>query len=187
MSVAYSIAFINNANQAGTVCLYQQNPGQMDPNIWPLAWITKRTEPGEMVTFSFTIDFSFFWAQTGSLVPGVSVYPNQMVPADLYSNNSIDLMAHTPHDLQFGYPRSGPQPGSLYIQCAGNVPMNMVTVGIGMSGAGTFAIQGQPNTNNVFTPHPTYWVTFGDYFYPNTIIDLSTISNTVEVAFPANA
>jgi len=185
MSSAYSITFFNNTSQPGTVCLYQQNQFQPGPNIMSLAWFTWFVDPNDSVKFEFTIDYSFFWAESGTLVPGVTVIPGQTVAADLYNSNSITLSESSSGSLQFGTPQMGPQSGSLYIQCNSAVPPNLATVGIGMSGSGTFAVQAQPNYTNIFTPHPTYWLTFGNY---NTgeVLDTYNMNTNTEVSFPAN-
>ncbi|MBV5333925.1 protein rhiA, partial [bacterium] len=52
--------------------------------------------------------------------------------------------------------------GSLTVQQLSNVVPNQTSVGVGMSGSGTFAIQAAPNMTAVFTPHPNYWVVFGN-------------------------
>lgn len=52
-----------------------------------------------------------------------------------------------------------------------------------MSGAGTFAIAAQPGADLVFTPHPTYWLTFGSYT-PGQVLDPAKLPHTLEVTFP---
>jgi uncharacterized membrane protein len=60
----------------------------------------------------------------------------------------------------------------------------MATVGIGMSGAGTHAVESEPNLNLVFTPHPEYWVTAGT-FRQGQVLDIEEITNQAAVPFVA--
>jgi hypothetical protein len=53
-----------------------------------------------------------------------------------------------------------------------------------MSNAGTFAVQAQPNTNLVFTPHPDYWLTVGT-FRQGQVLDVEQITNEAAVPFDA--
>jgi hypothetical protein len=54
-----------------------------------------------------------------------------------------------------------------------------------MSGAGTFVVQAQPNINLTFTPHPTYWITFGNYT-PGQVLDIGQITNKQQLEFAPN-
>lgn len=184
MGQTYSITFSNNSSTPGTACLYQQDPNHLG-NVLPLAWFARPAYQGMSVIFSWTIDYSFFWAETGTLMPGVQVNPGQTIPADTQNSNNIVLSAPAPYDFRFGNPQRGPQPGTFYITCDATIPTNTATVGIGMSGAGTFAVQAQPNYNNVFTPHPSYWLTFGNY-QQGQALDVYGMGESVEVSFPGN-
>lgn len=56
-------------------------------------------------------------------------------------------------------------------------------VGIGMSGSPTFVVNAQPNMNLTFTPHPEYWIAFGN-FNAGEVIDVQAISNAAKIDFP---
>jgi len=184
MGQPYSITFSNNSSKKGTACLYQQDPNNLG-NVLPLAWFARPAYPNMSVIFSWTIDFSFFWAQTGTLMPGVQVNPGQTIAADIQNSNSIVLSAPAPYDFRFGTPQRGQQSGTFYITGDATIPPNTASVGIGMSGAGTFAMQAQPNYTNIFTPRASYWLTFGNY-QQGQALDVDSISNSVEVSFPGN-
>ena len=51
-----------------------------------------------------------------------------------------------------------------------------------MSGSGTFAIQAAPNMTAVFTPHPNYWVVFGNYT-TGDVMDIEDVSGCQEVTY----
>ena len=116
MSYPYSINFINNSMQAGTACLYQQDSGYQGYNDLSLAWMTRSANPNSSVGFSWSTDYSFYWAETGMLRPGVQVNPGQTIPADPRDSNSIILSTRPPYGFSFGKPIPGPQQGHIFYQ-----------------------------------------------------------------------
>ena len=157
------------------------------PNALSLAWLCAPAWPQTTVTFTWTLDFSFQWSQTGQVKPGVTFNAEQI----MYANPD----SLTTNQIQFDY-RSGAftflpgnaagnaELGSLYIWELSGIPANTAMVGIGMSNAGTFAVQAQPNTNLVFTPHPDYWLTVGT-FRQGQVLDVEQITNEAAVPFDA--
>ena len=55
-------------------------------------------------------------------------------------------------------------------------------VGVGMSGAGTFVVQAAPNMTAGFTPHPNYWVVFGNY-ETGQVMDIENVTGSVEATY----
>ncbi|WP_026422364.1 hypothetical protein [Actinokineospora inagensis] len=185
MSTQYSLTVTNNSTQYQDLCVYQKPVDLGVPNALSLAWLTAPAWPGTTVTFTWALDYSFVWAQTGSLQPGVTFRAQQTIGAD---PDSL-----TNNQVQFDYRRGAftfvpgpavgtPQLGSLYVRELSGIPANTATVGIGMSNAGTFAVQAQPNTNLVFTPHPEYWITAGT-FTAGQVLDIEQITNEAEVPY----
>jgi hypothetical protein len=148
-----------------------------------LAWFTKRCDTSSSCTFNWSIDYSFVWAETGALSPGVTFTASQNVPADLASNNLITL----DYDgaFHFGTQGSGTPQGSLYIEQTNNIPPNKAAVGIGMSKAGTFVVQAQSNIDVTFTPHPSYYVAFGT-FEQGEVLDEQQMTLGAKVEFAPN-
>ncbi|HEX2205314.1 MAG TPA: hypothetical protein VHG91_18540 [Longimicrobium sp.] len=177
----YSVTFVNNSNQAGTACLYQQGAGSV-PNVMSLAWFTKFISPNTTMLFRWSLDYSFVWAETGVLVPGVVFDTGQLLPADPSSGSRVQF-TQVAGGFTFEGEEQGGSPGSLSIQSSGTIPQNQAAVGIGMSGRGTFATQAQPNTNVVFTPRPAYWLAFGN-FVQGQVLDVGRIPNPVRIDFP---
>ncbi len=177
--VQYTVIFRNNSTQAGDVCLFQQQPGA--PNAFSLAWFAHYAYPTTDTIFNWSIDYSFIWSETGTLMPGVIFSPSQSWNADLTNRNAVTLAYN--NFFTFEDQHTGPQPGSLYINSQGSVPMNTASVGIGMSGAGTFVEQARPNLTTVFTPHPEYWITFGLY-EQGEVLDPESMNNRAIIAFP---
>jgi len=180
--VTYSLIFQNQSTNQGSGCVYQEDPNLALPNVLSLAWFSKVAAPNTNITFQWTIDYSFVWAETGLLIPGVMFMAGQTVPADLSTTNSITL-SYIGSAYQFANQTAGANAGSLYIREDNTVPLKMASVGIGMSGSGTFAVQAQPNYNLIFTPHPKYYITFGN-FAKGQVMDTTSVTNKAEIAFP---
>ncbi|GAA2971565.1 hypothetical protein [Actinokineospora diospyrosa] len=185
MSTQYSLTVTNNSTQFQDLCVYQKPVDLGVPNALSLAWLTAPAWPGTTVTFTWSLDYSFVWAQTGSLQPGVTFQAQQTVAADPenLASNQIQYDYRQGAFTFLDGPSVGtPQLGSLYIRELNGIPANSATVGIGMSNAGTFAVQAQPNTNLVFTPHPEYWITAGT-FTAGEVLDIEQITNEAAVPY----
>jgi rhizosphere induced protein len=184
MATQYSLIFVNNSTQTGSACVYQQDPDTTDPNVMSLAWFAKAAAPTTTLQFDWTVDYSFVWSETGTLKPGVMFTASQNLPADLSTSNQVQFTtaggAYT-----FQNQSQGGQAGTLYVLEDNTIPPNQASVGIGMSGSGTFAVQAQPNITAEFTPHPEYWITFGNYT-AGEVLDVTTITASANIAFPAN-
>ncbi len=188
----YTLRVINDSTNFQDMCVYQEDPNIGVPNVLSLAWFAKPAYPTTTVMFRWTIDYSFLWSETGMLVPGVYFDASQTWPAD--PSIVTPATATTPgNQIGFTHPQGaytfvseemrGAQNGSLYIVQNSDVPLKQASVGIGMSGAGTFAVQAQPNLNLTFTPHPAYYLAAGT-FEQGEVLDIGSISNPVGIEFP---
>jgi hypothetical protein len=184
MGVVYSINAINNSTQIGSICVFQSDPNVNNPQVLSLAWFTKVVAPRTRTKFTWTIDYSFVWAETGQLIPGIIFDASQTFAADLSTTNQITFTS-SGGAFDFINQTAGPAAGSLYIMEDRSIPLNIASVGIGMSGAGTFAVPSQPNMTLIFSPHPKYWITFGNYTR-GEVLDITSISQKAQVAFPSN-
>lgn len=184
MSQKYTLNFHNNTRNYGKICVYQTAPDVNDPQLMSLAWFAEPAHPTTSVKFSWTIDYDFIWDETGPLVPGVVFDASQTWPADLTTANHIDFTSDR-DALTFANQRSGVKAGTLYVHNSNTVPFDVASVGIAMSGAGTFARPAQPNLAFSFTPHPVYWVTFGDYEV-GEVLDVEAITNAQKITFNPN-
>lgn len=182
--VQYTVVFVNNSADTGNACIYQQDPNITDPKVMSLAWLTKGAAPTTTVTLTWTIDYSFVWAQTGTLKPGVLFMASQVWPADLSTTNEVTF-TQKGGIYTFQSQQKGPESGNLYIKEDSTIPEADVAVGVGMSGAGTFVQQGELNKTLIFTPHPEYWITFGTHTQ-GEVMDITDISNPAQIQFPTN-
>lgn len=182
----YSLNVINNSTNYVDLCVYQTPPDLGMSDVMTLAWFSEPAYPTTTVRFNWTVDYSFVWSNSGALVPGAVFQASQTWPADPSDPTDQQLLltySQNAYTFEKGQAVSAPKKGNLYIREDATVPLRQASVGIGMSGAGTFAVPTQPNQNLVFTPHPEYWVTAGT-FEPGQVLDIEQISDNAEIAFP---
>jgi rhizosphere induced protein len=182
-AVTYSVVFKNNSLNADHVFMYQTSPDIKDPNIMSLAWFSQYSYPTTENAFEWDISYNFVWAQTGTLNAGVRFKAAQTWDADPKNLNTVSL----DYDRAYNFQNlcSGGTAGSLYINESGSIPMKQASVGIGMSGSGTFVKQAQPNMHLVFTPHPVYYIAFGDH-QQGEVLDINQITDSAKIDFPVN-
>ena len=156
MSTQYSLEVTNNSTQFQDLCVYQKPVDLGVPNVMALAWLTAPAWPNTTVTFTWTLDYSFVWSQTGSLKPGVTFRAQQTVAADPenLSSNQIQVdYRNGAFTFVQGSAAGSAQLGSLYIRELSSIPANAASVGIGMSNAGFFVVQAQPNMTLEYLHH----------------------------------
>jgi hypothetical protein len=187
VSTQYSLTVTNNSTQFQDLCIYQKPVDLGVPDAMSLAWLTAPAWPLTTVKFTWTVNYSFVWSQTGSLQPGVTFVAQQTQdadPDDLTANQVLFDYRNGAFTFRPGSAAGMAELGSLYIRELSTVPIGTATVGIGMSNAGVFAVQAQPNMNLVFTPHPEYWVTAGTY-EQGEVLNIEQITNSANVGFDA--
>ena len=185
MSTQYSLTVTNNSTQFQDLCIYQKAVDLGVPNALSLAWLTAPAWPNTTVQFTWSLDYSFVWSQTGVLKPGVTFDAQQIAPADPDNLNANQILFDYRNGAFTFTPGSASgtaQLGSLYVRELSTIPTAAATVGIGMSNAGVFAVQAEPNMNLVFTPHPSYWVSAGT-FQQGQVLDIEQITNEQEVDY----
>ncbi|WP_417675067.1 protein rhiA [Roseibium sp.] len=193
MGNTYTLTFVNNSTNNWDFCCYQEDPNISTQDVMSLAWFAYPVAPTTSVSFSWTIDYQFVWSQTGQLGAGVRFSASQKWDANLTGNNGVDFTRKPNQAFTFENQAPFGNPGTLYINQDGTIPANTAAVGINMgiegappgAGSGTFVVPAQPNITASFTPHPSYWVTFGQYT-PGQVLDIQQIAQKAQVAFPVN-
>lgn len=188
MSTQYNLTVINDSTNFVDFCVFQTPPDLGTQDVNALAWLAEPAFPTTTVHFKWTIDYSFVWSNTGDLAVGSVFEASQDWPADPSGKDAPQQAMLTYGQGAYTFvdgatPVVTPQHGNLYIREDGSLPLRQASVGVGMSGKGTFAVPVQPNQNLVFTPHPKYWVTAGT-FTPGQVIDEEQISDKAAIAFP---
>lgn len=107
MPTQYSIVCRNNSTSSGSFCLYQQQSAIASVPAWSLAWMVQPSTPGTESAFQWTIDYSFVWSETNTLIPGVTFDASGMLGADLTTANQVTL-ARSPEELSLSSRISGP-------------------------------------------------------------------------------
>ncbi len=185
--VNYNIVFQNNSTNNWNFLCFQNQPSGLPSNYQTLAWFSKAAAPTTKIVFSWSIDYSFVWGEVGNLVPGVIFNASQTVDADLSTTNAIDFTRTSTGAFDFQNQGQGPNAGTLTINEDGTIPLNTASVGVGMSGFGTFAVPAQPNITATFQPTPTYYVAFSQNIQQGEVMDITQItSEMAEVQFPVN-
>ncbi|CAN7704366.1 protein rhiA [Pararhizobium sp. LjRoot238] len=179
----YSLTCVNNSQRTGSFAVFQKAPPTTVPgNVFSLAWFARPAAQKSQVTFTWNLDYSFVWSQTGLLKPGINFAASQAMPADPYGQNLVQLTKDEAGATTFANANGAGALGSLTIQQLANVAPNLTSVGVGMSGSGTFAVQAAPNMTAVFTPHPNYWVIFGNY-ETGDVMNIEDVTGAVELTY----
>ncbi|MFD3942971.1 hypothetical protein [Streptomyces sp. NPDC058579] len=183
-ATAYTVTAHNNSTQFQTVCLYQRAVGLGVPSAFSLAWLLAPCRPGGHVTFTWSEVYSFVWAPTGTLTPGIVFSHWDQLAADP-DDQSLNGTGFGFDNGKYGFvpaTSGAPQVGSLGIDVLATVPQDTASVGIGMSSAPVFAAQADPGADLVFTPHPQYWIAAGTYTR-GEVLDVEEIEATAELPF----
>jgi hypothetical protein len=178
-----TLIFINNSSNVGDVCVYQDDPDMDVQDVMSLAWLAKGAAPTTTLTFTWTIDYCFVWAEAGRLAPGLTFNATQIWEANLETTNKITFKRIHDQIYTFAEQQVGPDEGNLYILGDRTLPVREALVGIGMAGAPIYVVPAQPNSAWIFTPRPHYWITFGT-FEPGEVLDVGSIAHKAEIVFP---
>jgi hypothetical protein len=191
MATNYSLTVTDHALNPGMFCVYTTcpDPKVVQLNLKSLAWFTKAANPNTVLTFDWSLDYSFVWCETGELKPGVRFRASQTFPADPQTpgltkvlldkaNSAYEFLANAPADKQ-------PPAGTLGIYSGGNIPNNDVSAGIGLGGSPALVTSTSPNMGYTFIPKIKYWIAFG-YFTQGEVLDLNAMTDVQEIAFPTN-
>jgi hypothetical protein len=186
----YSLSVKNDSPNSGSICVYTTSPDtqQVQQDLRSLAWFTKPTNPNGQVRFTWELNFSFAWAESGLLVPGVFFEAGEIIGAD----PSDDGKNKAYFDRQNGAYLFGdtgqampPSKGALAITTSKIIPNGRASVGVGINGKAALAVNATPNYQFTFIPKIQYWLAFGN-FKEGVVLDLnSMVRNIPEIKFPA--
>lgn len=138
------------------------------------------------MTFRWTTDYSFHWFNTGKLQIGVTPGSGGSITADLSAGNqtTFDTKDNTP---QLSIPVQGTSPEQFSIIQGSNIPNNIFSTGIGMSGFAISVKQSYVNSAQTFDPDTTFWVAATmQQIQTMEVLSQDLISNSSVFAFPLN-
>jgi hypothetical protein len=175
-----SVTINNQSAHSAHLMVFQQNPGSLSADAMALAWFSKFSDPGSNVEFGWDLTWGFSWADTGALQAGITYNVNGTTDSQPTSNQiTLDFNGA----YQLTKPDRGPDPDLLYIVQDTTIPVaSTASVGVTMNGSTVYAVQATPNTNLTFTPHPSYFLAYGDYT-PGLVLDLSSINNPLKLVY----
>lgn len=180
---AYTVTCINNSQLNGSFTIFQKPPKITAPAVvYPLAWLARPTAPGSQVTFTWSTDYNFVWAETGDIASEIHFRASQVIPADPNGQNFVQLTRDSFGATVFSGQNTTGNIGSLTIRQLSNIVFGRTAVGIGMSGSAIYAILSAPNITAVFTPIPNYWIIFGNY-ETGDMINPADIGGAVELLY----
>lgn len=184
---AYSLTFDNKSSNNWSFVCFQQQPTGLPNGYVSLAWFSMPASPNTKIVFQWQIDYDFVWSQQGTLTPGVVFNASQTIPTTngLTQGNQINFTRESNGAFNFNNQANGPS-GALTITQDSTIPFNTASVGIAMSGTGTFAVPAQPNITATFIPTPTYWVGFGQNIQEGEVLDITQFAQIAEVKFGVN-
>jgi hypothetical protein len=97
-------------------------------------WLTEYANPDGSVAFTWTTDYAFCWTDSGTLVPGVRIAAEQLLPSDLQTNNEVTLTYDTVvSSFTFTDQRQGQQSDTLTVVADASLPPGMASVADGSS------------------------------------------------------
>jgi len=184
MAQQYSLTVNNHASKSAYFMVYQNDPTSWDPNALSIAWFAKYSNPSPRakIKFQWNIDWGFSWAETGTLKAGIQFEASETYQPTGAADNKILLDFNGAYF--FNGESAGADPDRLYIVESKNIPVNSkASVGVTMGGNTVYAVQAQPNQNLTLSPHPTYYLAYGNY-EEGAVIDVSTINNPLRLEYP---
>lgn len=188
----YSLNINNNSNHVGDICIYTTaSDSHLSDNLTSLAWFNKRAHKGTSVAFSWELDYSFVWSETGKLTPGVSFIASQMIRADPSQHNRYNPNVAYFDKMEgaycFAFDTHGKttEKGRLGIYTGSSVAEAGASIGIAIGGKAALVVDATPNFSFTFLPNVKYWVAFGN-FEEGVVLDLNSMTNVYEIAFPIN-
>lgn len=182
----YSITIKNNGTFKGNMSLFQKQPDLEEISAMSLAWLSKGSNPGTMLKFSWSDDYNFVWSECGQLKPGIIFNASQTIPTDLKTNNKVTFTKN-----EFGYLFTDQitesiSAGKLVIEESGLILGGGASVGIGMSGSPIFVWESEPNSKLVIEPKVEYWLTYGSYQQGEVLNVQQLVDKSTKIDFPIN-
>ena len=181
----YSVTIQNQSDSNWKFFVYQQPPPESD-NL-TLAWLVSDLviKPTQSYNFTWTTNYSFVWSETGILRPGITFTASGQKDCDPVGNNFSNFTFDGTYAGLTDPVKEG-EAGSLFVHTQGTVPASKFSIGVGMSGKGSYAVMAKPNVTSVFTPVAKYFVVAAEMVEQGEVMDITEISQAGELDFPSS-
>ena len=182
----YDVQVINNSDTPWKFYIYQSPP--VDASDVTLAWLATKyvIAPGAQTSFQWSINYQLMWSAVGVIRAGVRFIASEYRDCTLRTRNTSKF-TFVGGEPALSDPIFSGERGKLYINDGPNVPSKHFSVGVGMSGKATFAINAGPNLSHVFTPTPTYYIAAADEVQEGEVLNIESITQSAQIKFPQNA
>jgi hypothetical protein len=188
MATQYSLYLHNRSTKPGYFCIYATgaNTQQAQGGTNYRAWAAHPANPNGDVEFKWLLNYSFSWNRTDVLSGDISYTASGHIPADPNDPKTnkayLDINDYG-YELTSGDDRANaPIQGSMAITTSANIPLNDVSIGIGIDGDPIMAVPAIPNYTFTFFPVFKYWIAFGDY-KKGQVLDLNNMGIVQELDF----
>lgn len=184
----YALTCSNQSSIAWYFYIYQRVENQSEDNMYSLVWMVSPYKIGikSFITFKWSVCYSFYWLNTGTLQPGIVASSGGLENADLSTANSttFDIKDNTP---QLYIPIQTMPQGVFSIAQSANIPNGVFSTGIGMSDFPILIKQSLTNTIQTFGINTTYWVAASTQQTAGMqVLSQGNISNSAAFTFPLN-
>ncbi len=189
----YAVKCINHSVTNWYFYLYQRINNQSAGAMYSLVWMTSPYKIGTdaFIKFVWSMQYGFFWFDTGPLQVGIVPLTGGSVPASLPSNNStiFNIQGDTP---AFSPPVAGEDSGKFYIMGGNTIPNLVFSTGTGIACNAVFIQQTLANTPQLFnTAMGNGGVSYGVAattirIQPAQVLTQGSIANSLLFTFPVN-
>lgn len=180
----YSLKIINEGDFKGALAVYQRQHDLEAMGAMPLAWFTQKVFPNMHAEFSWDKEYNFILSKEGELIPGVVFKAVESVDTSPEMHNMIEIDKGSDGYVIKKQVTDHRRVGKLVIEGRSGIPEMDASIGIAMSGSGTFAWEAEPNVSMEVEPKPEYWITYGD-FRQGEVLDTRHITKkSLKIDYP---
>jgi len=178
----FTLQLKNNSLNPGTFCVFQVQPNlTAHGSPFTLAWYVLGCNPTCYANFTWTVDYSLQWSESGTLADGVQFITGGDVDADPEIGDRYNFGISGPA-YTFGKKAAAGSLATIGVNTDDTVQNSECSIAIAVAGKAVAAVQAGPNQAITFTPLPTYWVSFGN-FTEGAVVDIASMCNAQELDY----
>ena len=182
----YTLRLINQSQSSTDILVFQTDPS-FSAKAVPLVWQDAPLNAGAQTALTWSPDYSVSLSDSANLKAGAVYRPVQTlsVTPGAPGEDGVDL---TDANGVIGLHRVSPPSQSkdtLSLDELNKIPAADASVAIGMAGRPASALIAHANQSLRFAPHPSYWITSGN-FTEGEVINPQTVSNPMRLHLGTN-